>query len=341
MSDQQTNSVIELAERPSGVPDEQCFRFRNIDIPDPPEGNLLLRTLYVSVDPYMRGRMRDVESYVEPFEVDAPLSGGIVAEVEESKSDLFSAGDIVQGRLEWKKYQAADPEELQPVDPELAPISTALSTLGMTGLTAYFGLLDIGQPKEGETVVISGAAGAVGSVVVQIAKIKGCRVVGTAGSDEKIAYLETELGIDKALNYKKTEDMGAALKNACPEGVDIYFDNVGGELSDLVIRLINKYARIVLCGQIALYNKEEQPEGPRIQPLILTKSALMQGYIVGNYANRFAEGQKQLAQWYNAGKIVHKETVTEGFKNIPSAFIGLFSGENIGKQIVKISEPQK
>ena len=341
MSDQQINSVIELAERPSGVPDEATFRFREIKIPEPQKGEVLLKALYISVDPYMRGRMRDVESYVEPFEVDAHISGGVVAQVTASKSDTFSEGDIVQGRLQWKKYQAADPQNLQRVDPDLAPISTSLSTLGMTGLTAYFGLLDIGKPKEGETVVISGAAGAVGSVVAQIAKIKGCRVVGTAGSKEKINYLEDELGIDKAINYKATDDMGDALQGACPDGVDVYFDNVGGELSDLVMKLINKHARIVLCGQIALYNKEEQPMGPRIQPLILTKSALMQGFIVGNYADRFTEGKQLLAEWYNNGKIVHKETVSKGFENVPSAFIGLFSGENIGKQIVKIAEPEK
>lgn len=341
MSDQQTNSVIELAERPSGVPDKNTFRFKDIEIPEVQEGEVLLKTLYVSVDPYMRGRMRDVESYIEAFELNEPINGGIVAEVMESESSKFSVGDIVQGQLEWKKYQAVNPENVQSVNPNLAPISTALSTLGMTGLTAYFGLLYIGKPKEGETVVISGAAGAVGSVVAQIAKIKGCRVVGTAGSDEKVDYLENELGIDKGINYKKTDNMMAALKEACPNAVDIYFDNVGGELSDKVMKLINKHARIVLCGQIALYNKEEMAPGPRIQPQILTKSALMQGFIIFNYADRFKEGIKQLAAWYSEGKLLHKETVTEGFKNIPEAFIGLFSGENMGKQIVKVADPKK
>lgn len=341
MSDQQTNSVIELAQRPSGVPDNDTFRFKDIAMPQVADGQVLLKSLYISVDPYMRGRMRDVESYVEPFKLDAPISGGIVAEVIESENDAFSTGDIVQGQLAWKKYQTADPENLQWVDPSLAPISTSLSTLGMTGLTAYFGLLEIGEPKEGETVVISGAAGAVGSVVAQIAKINGCRVVGTAGSDQKTEWLENELNVDTAINYKTTDDMLSALSSACPDGVDVYFDNVGGELSDQVLKLINKNARIVLCGQIALYNAEEQPVGPRMQPQILTKSARMEGFIVSDFAKRFKEGVQQLGKWYKAGKIKHKETVTEGFENVPGAFMGLFSGENIGKQIIKVAEPEK
>jgi NADPH-dependent curcumin reductase CurA len=260
--------------------------------------------------------------------------------VLESNNKAFSAGDIVQGQLEWKKYQTVEPKELQQIDPDLAPTSTSLSTLGMTGLTAYFGLLEIGEPEQGETVVVSGAAGAVGSVVAQIAKIKGCRVVGTAGSDEKIDYLENELGVDKAINYKSTDDMMQALAGACPNGVDVYFDNVGGELSDMVLRLINKNARIVLCGQIALYNKNEMPQGPRPQLMLITKSARMEGFIVSDFASKFKIAIKQLATWFNTGEITHRETVTEGFENIPEAFLGLFSGDNIGKQIVKVAEPE-
>jgi NADPH-dependent curcumin reductase CurA len=341
MSDQQTNKSIELAERPSGEPTEDTFRFKDIDVPEAGDGEVLLKSLFISVDPYMRGRMRDVESYVEPFKLDEPITGGVVAEVMESQHSSFNEGDIVQGQMAWKKFQTHNGENLQQVNPDLAPISTSLSTLGMTGLTAYFGLLDIGEPKEGETVVISGAAGAVGSVVAQIAKIKGCRVVGTAGSDEKIEYLENDLNVDKGINYKTTDDMQEALHEASPKGVDVYFDNVGGELSDGVMKLINKGARIVLCGQIALYNKEKQPVGPRIQPLLLTKSALMQGFIVSDHADRFKEGVKQLAEWYSAGKLQHKETVSNGFDSIPSAFIGLFSGDNIGKQLVRVAEAAK
>jgi NADPH-dependent curcumin reductase CurA len=332
----QKNGVIELAKRPSGIPDKSTFRFRKIEIPVPGRGEVLLKSLYVSVDPYMRGRMRNVESYAEPFKVDEPIVGGIVAEVVESRNNEFEQGDIVQGRLQWKIYQTANPDHLQQVDPELAPVSTALSTLGMTGLTAYFGLLKIGKPEKGETVVISGAAGAVGSVVAQIAKSKGCRVVGTAGSDQKIDYLERKLGIEKAINYKRTDDIKSALEKACPDGVDVYFDNVGGELSDQVLSLINKYARIVVCGQIALYNQEDQPTGPRVQPKLLIKCAKMEGFLVNNFAADFESARKQLAAWYHEGKLKHKETMVEGFENIPSAFIGLFSGENIGKQIVKI-----
>jgi NADPH-dependent curcumin reductase CurA len=340
MSDQQINpqenSVIELAKRPSGIPDKSTFRFKKIDIPVAKSGQVLLKGIYVSVDPYMRGRMRDAESYVEPFKVDEPIVGGIVAEVVESKSSAFKQGDIVQGRLQWKIYQTASPENLQQVDPDLAPVSTALSTLGMTGLTAYFGLLRVGQPEEGETVVISGAAGAVGSVVAQIAKIKGCRVVGTAGSDQKISYLVHELGIEKGINYKQTDDIKSALEEACPNGVDVYFDNVGGELSDQVLSLINTHARIAVCGQIALYNQENQPVGPRVQPQLLTKCARMEGFLVNNFAEDFEAARKQLATWYREGRLKHKETTIEGFENIPSAFIGLFSGENTGKQIVKV-----
>jgi NADPH-dependent curcumin reductase CurA len=340
MSDEQTNRVIELAERPQGVPTKNTFRFNDIAVPEPKEKEVLLKSIYVSVDPYMRGRMRDVKSYVEPFAVDEPITGGIVAEVLESNNKAFSAGDIVQGQLEWKKYQTVEPKELQQIDPDLAPTSTALSTLGMTGRTAYFGWLEIGEPEQGETVVVSGAAGAVGSVVAQIAKIKGCRVVGTAGSDEKIDYLENELGVDKAINYKSTDDMMQALAGACPNGVDVYFDNVGGELSDMVLRLINKNARIVLCGQIALYNKNEMPQGPRPQLMLITKSARMEGFIVSDFASKFKIAIKQLATWFNTGEITHRETVTEGFENIPEAFLGLFSGDNIGKQIVKVAEPE-
>lgn len=343
MSDSLSNRVIELAKRPKGKPDKEAFRFRNLSIPEPEKDEILLKTLYISVDPYMLGRMQDGESYIDPFPLGAPIIGGVVAEILESKTQRFSRGEIVQGWLEWKEYQIAGKEaqqELQIVDPELAPISTSLSTLGLTGLTAYFGLIEVGELKQGDTVMVSGAAGAVGSVVVQIAKLKGCKVIGTAGSDQKIDYLEKELGADKGINYKKTNDLEKDLREACPDGIDVYFDNVGGELSSAVIPLINKYARIVLCGQISLYDKEEPPVGPLPQPVILTKSAKMEGFIVGNFENRFEEGINQLAQWYQQGKLKHRETVTEGFENVPNALMGLFKGENIGKQIVKISEPE-
>jgi NADPH-dependent curcumin reductase CurA len=223
------------------------------------------------------------------------------------------------------------------INPETAPVSTALGVLGMPGLTAYFGLLDIGQPKHGETIVVSGAAGAVGMIVGQIAKIYGCRVVGIAGSDKKTKYLIDELGFDAAINYRTVPYLRKALKEVCPNGVDVYFDNVGGDISDAVISLINKYARIPLCGQISLYNDTKIPMGPRLQPRLLTYSALMKGFIVHNYADRFGEGIRQLAEWLKDKKLKYAENVMEGLENAPKAFIGLFAGENLGKQIVKVS----
>ncbi|MGB3566164.1 MAG: NADP-dependent oxidoreductase [Priestia megaterium] len=331
------NEQILLAERPKGMPTKDTFKYEKIEMPTAKEGEVLVQTLYLSVDPYMRGRMNDTKSYVPPFELNAPLAGGIVARVTESKSDRFKEGDIVMGMLPWKRYSAAEAKNLQKVDPELAPITTAIGVLGMPGLTAYFGLLEIGQPKEGETVVVSGAAGAVGSVVGQIAKIKGARVVGIAGSEDKIAYLKDELGFDEVINYKKG-NVKEALKEACPNGVDVYFENVGGEISDAVVSLLNKFARIPLCGQISLYNLEKQDVGPRVQTPLLINSALMKGFIVADYAEKFPEGIKQLGEWVQQGKIKYSENVVEGFENVPEAFLGLFEGANLGKQLVKVAE---
>jgi NADPH-dependent curcumin reductase CurA len=219
--------------------------------------------------------------------------------------------------------------------PGVSP-STALGVLGIPGLTAYFGLLDIGQPKAGETVVVSGAAGAVGMTACQIAKLKGCHVIGIAGSDEKNKYLHDELGVEKTINYKTTSNMFEALKEACPNGIDVYFDNVGGGVSDAVMPLINERARVVICGQISIYNSETPETGPKPQPFLLIKSALMEGFIITKYAARFPEGITQLAQWFTSGQLRHAETIVEGFENTPNAFIGLFKGENLGKQVVKI-----
>ncbi|HEY1403365.1 MAG TPA: NADP-dependent oxidoreductase, partial [Pyrinomonadaceae bacterium] len=253
------NRKIILASRPAGMASVDNFKIIDAEMPRPAEGEVLLRTLYLSVDPYMRGRMNEGKSYVAPFELNEVITGGVVGEVVESRTGNFQAGDIVAGHLGWQLYSVATGEgsgaaSLTKIDPALAPITTALGILGMPGLTAYFGLLDIGRPATGETVVVSGAAGAVGMVVCQLAKIKGCRVVGIAGSDEKNKYLTGELGVDAAVNYKTSGDLGRALKDACPNGVDVYFDNVGGDISDSVMTLINHGARIVICGQISLYN---------------------------------------------------------------------------------------
>ena len=345
------NKEIRLASRPAGMPELNNFQFIDGDVPQPNDGEALVRTLYISVDPYMRGRMREGRSYVPPFEVGQVIESGGVGEVVESRSPKVEAGDIVTGMFGWRLYNVVKADGLmkvpgftEPVTPgntgdSLAPVpvSTALGVLGMPGLTAYFGLLEIGKPKEGETVVISGAAGAVGMTVCQIAKIKGCRSVGIAGSDEKNQYLRDELGVDEVINYK-TGDIRQALKDASPNGIDVYFDNVGGDVSDAVLPLLNHGARIIICGQISLYNLDKPDVGPRAQPYLLVNSALMQGFIITDYAPRFAEGVMQLSRWVAEGKLKYAETIVEGFENTPLAFIGLFTGENLGKQIVKVAD---
>ncbi|KAA9340085.1 NADP-dependent oxidoreductase [Adhaeribacter soli] len=327
---------IVLASRPKGTPTQENFRFEKTTLPALQDGQVLLEPVYFSVDPYMRGRMNDAKSYVPPYQVDAPIAGAVVAKVKESKSPLLQPDDMVLGLLPWASQSIAPADQLQKIDTDLAPASYYLGILGMPGLTAYFGLLDIGKPKAGETVVVSGAAGAVGLVVGQLAKIQGCRVVGLAGSDEKVSLLKKEFGYNEVINYKTAGNLDAALKAACPDGVDVYFDNVGGEITDAVIRNINFHARIVLCGQIALYNEAEPAPGPRFLPIILTRSALIQGFIVSNFSKRFPEGMQQLANWVKEGKLHYQETVIEGFEKLPEAFLGLFTGENKGKMLVKV-----
>ena len=328
------NRQILLHSRPAGMPTTDNFRIENTETPEPKDGEVLVRTLYLSVDPYMRSRMNDRKSYVPPFVLNEVISGGVVAEVVDSRAANFQAGDIVTGMLGWRLLSSAKAEELRKVEPRLAPITTALGVLGMPGLTAYFGLLDICNPQAGETVVVSAAAGAVGTTVCQVAKIKGCRVVGIAGSDEKNAYLLNELHVDATINYK-TGNVREALAAACPNGVDVYFDNVGGEVSDAVLLLLNKGARISICGQISMYNLERMDVGLRAQPFLLVKSAMMKGFIVTDYAPRFAEGVIQLGKWLAEGKLKYVENIVEGFENTPRAFLGLFAGENLGKQLVK------
>ena len=333
------NEKILLVNRPKGTLQKSDFRFEEAAVPELQNDQVLVKTIYLSVDPYMRGRMSDRKSYIPPFELNEVISGGVVGQVVESRSGELAEGDFVIGNLGWQRYNAVSDAEVRKLDPSLAPLTANLGVLGMTGLTAYFGLLDIGNPQEGETVVVSGAAGAVGTIVGQIAKIKGTRVVGIAGSDEKIAYLKEELGFDEAINYK-TEKVYEALKTACPDGVDVYFDNVGGEISDSVLGLINKGARIPVCGQIALYNLEKADVGPRMQSQLLINSALMKGFIVSDYAAHFEEGAIELAKWLKEGKLSYSENIVEGFENTIDAFLGLFTGENTGKQLVKVAEPE-
>jgi NADPH-dependent curcumin reductase CurA len=330
------NQTIILSKRPKGKPLLSDFKFVSAEKPGIEAGEILLKTSYVSVDPYLRGRMNEGKSYVAPFELHQAITSGIVAQVLESKHSGFSQGDYVYGMLAWKEYQTSKGEGLYKVDAEKATLSAYLGVLGMTGLTALLGLSEIGKPKKGETLVVSGAAGAVGSVAGQIAKIMGCRVVGIAGTEEKCEMLTSDFGFDAAINYKTTGNMRKAIAAACPQGVDIYFDNVGGSISDAVLVNINQLARIAVCGAISIYNLTSLPTGISVQPFLIKNSALMQGFIVNNYAAKFPEAIIQLSQWLAAGELSHVETIVEGFDQIPQAFIDLFEGRNKGKMVVKI-----
>lgn len=333
---QMKNKVINLHKRPTGKPIPEDFKFESEDIPQAGPGEVMLKTVYVSVDPYLRGRMNDSKSYVPSFQLNQPIQSGIIAEVIQSENAQFPKGSFVSGILDWKEYQTSDSKDIRIIDPKAAPLSAYLGILGMPGLTSYLGLMEIGKPKSGETLFVSGAAGAVGSVAGQIGKILGCKVVGIAGTDEKVSLLKNKLGFDEAINYKTTPDLKKAISQACPEGIDVYFDNVGGEISDDVMAKMNRLGRVIVCGAISLYNATEIPTGPRVQPLLVTKSILMQGFIVSNYSNKFPEAIKQLSNWLKEGKLTYQETVIEGFDKIPEAFIGLFEGKNEGKMIVKV-----
>lgn len=329
------NKVIYLRNRPAGMPTLSDFEIKEEDKPKAEDGEILIKTEYLSVDPYLRGRMRNVESYVEPFKVNEPLESGIIGKVVSSKNSNFKEGDHVTGLLQWKEYQVSSGAGLNKVDDSIAPLSTYLGVLGLTGITAYLGLDKIGKLKEGETLLVSGAAGAVGSIVGQIGKIKGCRVVGIAGSDEKINKLTSDFNFDAAINYKTSSDIEEDIKRACPNGVDVYFDNVGGEILDAALANINKFGRVINCGAIALYNATDIPTGPRPEGILIKKSALMQGFIVRDFVKDFGPAMKQLGTWLQEGKLKYTETIVEGFDKTPQAFIDLFRGKNKGKMIVK------
>lgn len=330
------NRTILFTKRPEGKPTKESFKIEENIIPEVKEGEVLLKSRYVSVDPYLRGRMSDRKSYTSGFSLEEPIKSGIIAEITESKNPDYNKGDFVYGMLDWSEYQTSNGKGMIKVDSNAAPLSAYLGLLGMPGLTAYLGLMEIGQPKKGETLVVSGAAGAVGSVVGQIGKILGCRVVGIAGSNAKTELLKKEFRFDEAINYKTTTNIRKTIANVCPNGIDVYFDNVGGEISDGVMLNINKFARVAICGAISQYNETRVTTGPRLQSVLLVNSALMKGFIVNDYAEKFPETLQQLVKWYSEGKLKIKETVIEGFENIPDAFIGLFNGENTGKMIVKI-----
>jgi NADPH-dependent curcumin reductase CurA len=330
------NKVILLNNRPVGKPVLSDFKFVTEAMPVPDDGEILLKTLYVSVDPYLRGRMNDAKSYVPAFQLNKPIQSGMIAEVTDSNHSGYKIGDIVSGNLEWKEYQVSTGKGLQVIHTADIYLTAYLGILGMTGLTAYLGLSEIAVPKPGETMIVSGAAGAVGSIAGQLGKIMGCRVVGITGSDQKVALLKSKFHFDEAINYKNTVDLTRAIKTACPDGVDIYFDNVGGKISDAVLNNINKHARIPVCGYISMYNETMQVLGPYVQPVLVSKSALMQGFIVGDFVDKFAEAKKQLFNWLRDGKLTYHETIINGFEQIPQAFLGLFEGKNEGKMIVKI-----
>jgi NADPH:quinone reductase len=334
----QQNRQITLAARPVGYPKLSDFKLVSTPIPTPADGEILVQTSYLSVDPYMRGRMNEGASYTAGVQLGEVMIGGGVGKVLESKNADFQVGDIVQGGFGWREYATSDGGGIRKVDASLAPISTALGVLGMPGMTAYCGLLELGQPKPGETVVVSGAAGAVGSLVGQIAKIKGCRAVGIAGSDEKINYIVNELGFDAAFNYKTVDDYNAKLKELCPDGIDVYFDNVGGTITDAVFPNINVKARVIICGQISQYNLEKPELGPRFLWQLIVKRARLEGFLVSEFSEKFDEGFREMAEWIHAGKLKYRETVVEGFENAPSAFIGMLKGANIGKQLIKVAD---
>jgi leukotriene B4 12-hydroxydehydrogenase/15-oxo-prostaglandin 13-reductase len=330
------NRQFVLASRPVGMPKESDLRLIETPVPALRDGEVLLRALYLSVDPYMRGRMNAAKSYAPSVEIGELMVGGGVARVVESKNPDYDAGDVVNLQMGWQEYAVSNGEGLRKVDPHVAPVSTALGVLGMPGLTAYFGLLEVCGVNAGETVVVSAAAGAVGSVVGQIAKIKGCRAVGIAGGAEKTQYILDECGFDAALDYKNTSDYAAAIKELCPSGVDVYFDNVGGPITDAVLANLNARARIAICGQISHANDTQPSTGPRMWRHILVARAKVQGFLVFDYAARYASALEQLAQWVRSGQIKYHEDIIEGFENMPRALIGLFRGENLGKRLVKI-----
>jgi NADPH-dependent curcumin reductase CurA len=331
------NHQITLFTKPVGMPKETDFRLVEGPVPAAGAGEVLVHTLYLSVDPYVRGRLNGAVPVVRGVQPGEVVSGEVVGRVLESNDPRLAKDDIVEGMLGWQEYAVAQAKSLRKIDPSVAPISAALSGLGIPGLTAYFGLLDICRPQPGETIVVSAAAGAVGSLVGQIAKIKRCRAVGIAGSDEKIHYITRELGFDAGFNYKESSDYLARLREVCPNGVDVYFDNVGGPITDAVLGVINTRARIAVCGQISQYNSTQTEMGPRWLGQLVAKQAKVEGFQVQQFSDRFDEGRRQLTQWLREKRIRYREDIVEGLENAPKAFVGMLQGRNIGKQLVKVA----
>ena len=339
------NRQIFLASRPNGEPTADNFKLVEAEIPALGPSQILLRTIYLSLDPYMRGRMNAGKSYAKPVEVGEVMEGRAIGEVVESKLTGYEVGDLVFAPIGWQEYAVSDGTGLRKLDPSLRPISYALGVLGMPGLTAYTGLLNIGQPKPGEALVVAAASGAVGSVVGQIGKIKDCRVIGIAGGEEKCSYVKQVLGFDECLDHRQP-NLAEQLKAACPSGVDIYFENVGGKVFDVLLPLLNDFARIPVCGLIAHYNATHLPAGPDRIPLlmhsILTKRFTFRGFIVSDFASQFPRFLADMAQWLKEGRIKYREDITDGLENAPRELIGLLRGENFGKKIIRVGvEPAR
>lgn len=332
---ERTNRGIVLKNRPQGTPQKENFALVGSPIPPLQEGQVLRRTIYLSLDPYMRGRMREEASYTSSATLNQPMVGGTVSEVIETRNEAFAVGDFVLGYDGWQEYGVSEGNDLRKLDPSKAPISYALGVLGMPGMTAYVALLDIGQPKAGETVVVSAAAGAVGSVVGQIARILGCRAVGLAGSDEKCRFVTEELGFDACINYK-TQPLTQALQETCPNGIDVYYDNVAGPVLEAVLGQINLGARIPLVGLISQYNLTTPAVGPDLMPMLI-KRALLQGFLVVDHAHRVEAFQADMGRWVAEGSVKAYEDIVSGLENAPEAFIGFFSGKNVGKLLVRVS----
>ncbi|MGZ5874737.1 MAG: NADP-dependent oxidoreductase [Bradyrhizobium sp.] len=329
---------VVLVSRPVGEPKSSDFRIEEYALPTPGEGQVLLRTIWLSLDPYMRGRMSDAASYAAPVPIGGVMEGGTVCEVIASNNPGFAKGDIVLARAGWQTHALSDGKGLTRIDPKLAPISTAVGVLGMPGMTAYTGLLDIGRPQAGETVVVAAASGAVGSAVGQIARILGARAVGIAGGKDKCDFVKKELGFDDCLDHRDS-GLAAKLKEACPKGIDVYFENVGGAVFEAVFPLLNAFARVPVCGLIAHYNETEAKPpkwAPSLMRAVLTKRLTIRGFIVSDFAARHADFLREMSQWVREGKVKYKEFVTEGLDSAPGAFMGLLQGANFGKQLVRV-----
>ncbi|MBV9076645.1 MAG: NADP-dependent oxidoreductase [Methylobacteriaceae bacterium] len=333
------NRRIVLARRPEGEPTPDDFRLETGPAPEPGEGEVLLRTLWLSLDPYMRGRMSAAKSYAKPVEIGGTMEGGTVCEVAASRNDRFRPGDVVLAHAGWQEWAVSDGRGLRQLDPAAAPVQTALGILGMPGMTAYTGLANIGQPKPGETLVVAAATGPVGSAVGQIAKLKGCRAVGIAGGPDKCRALLDEFGFDAAVDHR-APDLAERLAEACPNGIDVYFENVGGPVWSAVFPLLNDFARVPVCGRIAHYNDTALPAGPDRTPqlfgAVLTKRLRIQGFIVWDFAAQAKEFQTEMAGWIRDGRVRYREDVVEGLENAPEAFMGLLKGHNFGKLLVKV-----